>query len=163
MEKHNNLYISQVRPWSRVFATAAAPSASERSSSRVTRRPRRRRCTTLSFPQMCTEEKCCSCTPFSVSESRLVFQWSPVNHLQLHVNVKTCQILCKCKKNPNIFMYLFILRSLTWADLHHQVCISTSYRPIHTALIIIALMGEIIHYRRVSHQAAEWHNEGQQK
>lgn len=52
-------------------------------------------------------------------------------------------------------MYLFILRNLLRVDLHHQVYISTSYRPIHTILIIIALMGEIIHCLADSRQAAE--------
>lgn len=68
---------------------------------------------------------------------------TPVNYLRSHGNVKLSLTLWKCK---NVFLYSFTERSLPCVDLHrHQVCISTSYRTIHTALIITALMGEIIH------------------
>lgn len=145
----------QVRPWSKVSGTAAAPSGSARSSSRVTRRRRKPRSTMPSSLQMCTEGKCCSCIPSLVSKNWLspVYLTDDSSLLpQWHVNVKRCLFLCKCK---NSFMYLFILRNLPCVDLHHNVCISTSYRPIHTVLIIIALMGEIIHCLGDGHHAAE--------
>lgn len=61
----------QVRPWSKVSGTAAAPSGLARSSSKVTRRHRKPRSTMPSSLQMCTEEKCCSCTPSLVSNRGL--------------------------------------------------------------------------------------------
>lgn len=62
---------TQVRPWSRDSETAAAPSGLARSLSRATRRHRKPKCTTPSSLPMCTEEKCCLCTPSSVSNRRL--------------------------------------------------------------------------------------------
>ncbi len=67
----------QARPWSRVSGTAAAPSGLARSSSRAMRRHRKPRSTMPSSLQMCTEEKCCSCTLSLVSKRRqsLSYWW----------------------------------------------------------------------------------------
>lgn len=92
----------QVRPWSRASATAAVPYESARSSSRVTRRRKKLKSTTPSSPQMCTEEKSCSCTPSSVSKGRLNAPAAALSHPLMSRGSYSCA-------NAESFMYLFIL------------------------------------------------------